>query len=308
MLFEDLIRQFEVAHMPNLALPTRLKYASLLRCHVRPALSSLEIEELTTRRLDEWLASKTADKLSWETRNSLRNLICGIFTRAEIWETYEGRNPTKRVTVGRKKPAREKRKMSIADSRKLLNMFPDDFRVICMVALFCGLRISEVLGLTWRHVDFSRGMLLIRQRYYRGDVDVPKCDKARRDIPFGHLVEWLRALYPGPQAANDYCFSVRTIHGFTRDDATMRRYFLRPPAEKLGLYYPGFGFHSFRREAVTAISSKIGAIQACRVAGHSRMDTTLLYGLDDYLLQETAIKSMQEPFRGVMGVRGGLRN
>jgi integrase len=232
-------------------------------------------------------------------------MLCSIFTRAEIWEMYTGKNPTKRATIGKKKMVYEKRKLTIAQSRELLMMMPEDFRIICMVALFCGLRISEVLGLCWRHVDFGRGLLLIRQRYYRGDVDVPKSEKSVRDIPFGDLAELLRALYPGPQAANDFCFSVRTIHGFTRQDSALRRYFLRPPAEKLGLYYPGFGFHSFRREAVTAISSQIGAIQACRVAGHSRMDTTLLYGLDDYALQETAIKSMQAPFMSVLAPSPG---
>jgi len=34
------------------------------------------------------------------------------------------------------------------------------------------------------------------------------------------------------------------------------QHFLRPAAEKLGLYHPGFGFHSFRREAVTALAQE----------------------------------------------------
>jgi len=308
VIFNDLIREFEVAYMPNLAYPTRQKYECLIRCHVRPELSTLEVEEVTTRRLDGWFVSKAEAGLSWGSRMTLRNLISGIFTRAEIWEIYTGKNPAKNTTVGKKKTVYERRKMSIENSRKLLDMLPDDFRLICMVALFCGLRISEVLGLKWEHIDFDRGMLCIRQRYYRGDVDAPKSEKSRRDIPFGHLVELLRSLYPGEKALNDFCFSVKTLHGETRSDSSMRRHFLRPNAEKLGVYHPGFGFHSFRREAVTSISSKIGAIQACRVAGHSHLDTTLLYGLDDYMLQESAIKSAQEAFMGMLKVRGTTGN
>jgi integrase len=300
--FRDLINDFEKAYMPGLSIATRQKYESLLRCHIKPGLAEFEIEQLTTRRLDEWLAERAAPpySLSWASRTAARNLVSVIFSRAEIWETYEGRNPTRRATVGRKKAVYEKRKLTTAQSVKLLEAFPDDFRVIAMVAISCGMRISEVMGLCWKHVDFGRGMLLVRQRYYRGDLDVTKNEKSIRDIPFGDLAGLLRALYPGPHAGEDYCFSVRTNAGFTRSDGSMQKHFLRKAAEKLGLYYPGFGFRCLRREAVTEISSRIGAIQACRIAGHSNMNTTLLYGLDDYLLQEGAIKSIQKPYENML--------
>lgn len=93
-------------------------------------------------------------------------------------------------------------------------------------------------------------------------------------------------------------FNVQTnsITGSTRDDRSIRRYFLRPAAEQLGLYYRGFGFHAFRREAITAIAREAGVIQACRIAGHTRMDHTLLYGLDERREQERAITTIQEPY------------
>jgi integrase len=300
MIFEALVQQFETSYLPRLAKPTRAKYMSLLTCHVKPEFASLELEQVNTKRIDAWLESKTRDGLAWATRSDLRNLISSIFTRAEIWEMWDGRNPAKRANAGRKKAAYEKRRLTTHQTTALLNKLPDDVRIVCMVALFCGLRISEVLGLCWKHVDFARRMLLIRQRYYRGDVDRTKSDKADRDVPYGDLDKLLRARWPGADGAEAFCFEVRTIHGVTRDDSTLRRYYLRPAAEELGLYYRGFGFHAFRREAVTAISSIAGAIQACRVAGHSRMDTTLLYGLDDYALQEKAIRKIQKGYAGLL--------
>ena len=45
----------------------------------------------------------------------------------------------------------------------------EDVRLIVMVALFCTLRISEVLGLKWKHVRLTHGVLEVRERYYRGD-------------------------------------------------------------------------------------------------------------------------------------------
>jgi integrase len=53
--------------------------------------------------------------------------------------------------------------------------------------LYCTLRISEVLGVQWKHVDFRRGVILVRQRFYRGDVDVVKSERSQRDVPMGLL-------------------------------------------------------------------------------------------------------------------------
>jgi hypothetical protein len=77
--------------------------------------------------------------------------------------------------------------------------------------------------------------------------------------------------------------------GFCRDDRDINQHFLRPAARALGVYSKGFGFHSFRREAITNIARETGAMQAMRAAGHTKMDTTLLYELADQKAQEQAI-------------------
>ena len=74
----------------------------------------------------------------------------------------------------------------------------------------------------------------------------------------GELSRLLAERHPGPQGADDFVFSLKTSRGVCRDDRDILQHLLRPAAEKLGLYYPGFGFHSFRREAVTALAQEIG--------------------------------------------------
>jgi len=170
-MFEELVHDFETAYMPQLAFPTRQKYSSLLRCHVKPRFCGMRIADIDTRRIDEWLARKTQDGLSWSTRTDLRNLVCSIFTRAELWGIYDGKNPALRATAGRKSAVYEKRKLTVKQTADLLKKLPadgyyrgdldraarrpaaaaapslvHDFET-GMIALFCGLRISEVLGL-----------------------------------------------------------------------------------------------------------------------------------------------------------------
>ena len=135
-----------------LAAPTRSKYACLLHKHLLPAFGILELENINTRRIDEFLANKYQEGLSWATRIALRNLISSIYRRAEIWGTHDGRNPARYASPGRRRSVYEKRKLTLAQTTALLRELRPDVRLVCMVALFCGLRISEVLGLMWKQL------------------------------------------------------------------------------------------------------------------------------------------------------------
>ena len=296
--FLDIFEKKFVEAKDNLAASTQAKYAAHLKNHIRPAFSHLPIGEMTTLRIEDWLTAKNDAGLSWSTRSDLRNLMSCIFRQAKKWGMWKQENPAQRATVGRKRMVREKRKLAIEDTRKLLLALPDDVRLIIMTALFCTLRISEVLGLQWKHIDLAKGKIIVRQRYYRGNLDVPKSQKAIRDVPVGELSRFLAERHRGRQGADDFVFSVKTSRGMCRDDRDILQHFLRPAAEKLGLYYPGFGFHSFRREASTALAQEIGLPQTMRAAGHSKPDMTLLYTLDDFAQQAAGVRNVQRQILG----------
>jgi integrase len=50
-------------------------------------------------------------------------------------------------------------------------------------------RISEVLGLQWKHVDLEAGTIKIEQRVWHQDVDRPKTENSRGALGIGDLVE-----------------------------------------------------------------------------------------------------------------------
>ena len=60
-------------------------------------------------------------------------------------------------------------KLSVEETRALLATLPGEVRLIRGTTPYCTLRISEVLGLQWKHVDFEAGKILVRRRWYRGD-------------------------------------------------------------------------------------------------------------------------------------------
>lgn len=278
----------------NLAASTQSKYERHIRNHIRPAFGSTAMAEISTEHVQCWLNEKNTAGLAWSTRTDLRNLLGAIFTTAQRWGLFSGANPARWARAGRRKAAREKRKLSASDLRSLLDALPTDVRMLVMFTLCTGLRISEALGLEWRHLDLDRGVVSVRQRFYRGDLDVPKSETSNRDIPLGHLTSQLQALHPGPEAVNRFVFEIKTRRGTTRDERIIRRYFVTKAAKRLGIYWRGFGWHSFRREAITAVAAYADPIQAMRMAGHTRMEVTLLYGLTDSPRQAAAIRKFQE--------------
>jgi integrase len=303
VVFRDFIEgDYTLRHLRKLSASTREKYRNHLKNHILPAFGSLKLCEMTALRIDDWMQSKVKCGLAHATRLDLRNILSSIFTQAENWDLWKERNPVQGLDCGEKKAARQKKKLSDDDTRRLLAALPYDLRVMCCTGLFCTLRVSEMLGLQEKHLDFDRNMILVQQRYYRGNLDTTKNAK-HRDIPMGYLVEDLKRLIMGDP--DRYVFQIKTRprwgrqESLCRDDRDLNQHFLRPAAMELGFYTKGFGFHSLRREAITSIGSVLGIGQAMSVAGQSKVDMTLLYTLQDFGEQERAIKSHQERIMGI---------
>lgn len=287
----------------NLSASTQGKYLSHLKNHIRPAFGSMVMAQVTTREIDAFLTIKAKAGLSSATRTDLRNLLCGIFTRASKWGYWKEKNPALDAVVGRHRPVREQRKLTIAQTQKLLEALPLEVRLICEIALYCTLRVSEVLGLQWRHIDFAKGLILVRQRFYRGDLDVLKSQKAIRDVPMGDLAGDLAAKFPGVDRLNEFVFSVPTHvrekrPRQSRDDRDINQHFLRKAAVAQGIYWEGFGFHSFRREAVTEHGQNMNSQQVQNMAGHAKADMSQHYTLADRDVQERAVLLLQGKVRG----------
>lgn len=301
-LLETYKKNFLQAGPEHISIATSKKYASLIKQHLEPAFGQMELADITTREVESWLRKKADSGLSWASRADLRYLLGSIFSKAERWGLWEGRNPARGALIGRKRAVRVPRKMTVEQMKRLLESLRPDVALLCKLLLFTTLRISEAMGLRWGSIDVARGLVMVRKRFYRGDLDETKTQKSARDIPLGRLVHLLER--PEGARDEDYVFNFPTYVGhdkkprITRDDRTVRRYFLRPVAEKLGLYYPGFGFHSFRREAITGIAADSDPLVAQLMAGHTKADTTLHYGLVDLPRAEKAIQGFQQRVLG----------
>jgi hypothetical protein len=88
------------------------------------------------------------------------------------------------------------------------------------------------------------------------------------------------------------------------DDRDLLRYEFRPVLLRLGLYYPGFGWHAFRRQNITWKQQLGGAtpLEAQKAGRHSSLDMTYLYTLTD---PERETLQQQRMFEALLGKADG---
>ena len=92
----------------------------------------------------------------------------------------------------------------------MLARLSDPNLLVIETTIATGARISEILGLTWRHVDLQTGVLQIVQRNWRGDIDDPKSKTSKRPLTLGYLVDRYRAKATADKAQPDKWVFVRT--------------------------------------------------------------------------------------------------
>jgi hypothetical protein len=79
------------------------------------------------------------------------------------------------------------------------------------------------------------------------------------------------------------------------DDRAILRNVIRPAAKRLGIYFEGLGWHSFRRQNLTLMQEE-GAttFEAMAQAGHTRPAMTSEYTVVDFGRRADAVIRLQE--------------
>lgn len=148
----ELLTIYEKRHLLQLASSTEAKYQNHLDNHIRPAFEKFQLCEITTSRVQDWLDAKP---LSWSTKSDIRNILSSVFTKARDWGMWNERNPIEGVTAGRKKMARERRKLSDDQTRRMaFSGGKDSATVVTLVAdLIEAGRIEPPQSLTVLYAD-----------------------------------------------------------------------------------------------------------------------------------------------------------
>ncbi len=280
-LFSKVVEKYRAAHVEAevaghflLAKPTREKYIIHLEQRIVPQWGARRLCEIHPDEVQQWLF-ETCD--SWHMMNDLRGIMSGIYTKAEEWGYWpEGRrNPMSRVKIGEKWTVRPERILTEDETVKVLARLSDPNLLIIETALATGARISEILGLTWQHLDLNEGVIRIVQRNWRGDIDDPKSKTSKRPLTLGNLADRYRVKATADKAQPDKWVFTRTDGtGLPLWDSGVRQA-LKKAAAAEGCDFPGLGPHSLRRAYITWVQEAGGSsIEASKMAGHSTVRMT----------------------------------
>lgn len=134
----------------------------------------------------------------------------------------------------------------------LLAALPERWRLFFELLTHSGLRISEMVGLTWQHVDLGeRPHIKVREQVYRGKRRRLKSGKGLRDVPLSsaiakRLLKHRRDTFAGPEAP---VFPSAT--GGPLPPPNVGRNALHPAREAIGMEW--VTFHTFRHTCASLL-------------------------------------------------------
>ena len=276
-LFREVASMYEEGYLgrtSQIAKPTREKETFYLDQYILPRWGDLRLNQIQPQAVEDWLHTSFD---SWWTMHGVRAIMGRIYHYAEghgLWEEGK-RSPVSKAKLGKKRHAHERRILSFEETARVLARLEEPNKLIIETCIATGARISEALGLKWKHVNLKAATIKIEQRVWHQEVGAPKSDSSRCTLGIGDLTDRFRAKAAAEGAGPErWVFFQKRAPERPLWDSGVRDA-LHQAAEAEGCDFPGLGPLSFRRANITWRQQVGGsAIEASKIAGHSDLEMT----------------------------------
>lgn len=177
----------------DLSYGTVSSYLTVLK-NIREKWGATRLSRIKPVAVQEWL--KALDSAP-KTKGHIKSLMHRLYEKAMLWEMVDvQRNPMQLVEVkGISKRRKKPLILSIEQYFQLLELLPQPFRTMVVVAQCLGLRAEEVLALHWSDIDFNRLLIRVSRAVVHGRIKTVKTEYSEDELPLDSgfasvLLDW----------------------------------------------------------------------------------------------------------------------
>jgi integrase len=252
--FSVYIQTYKRTMFPALAAPTQWRYASVINKHLVPAFGELMLRDLKPMVVQDYFSGLAGSGLSHSSMETIRSVLASIVHSAQRFQLLV-LDPTESLLLPREKRGKSVKPWIRPEQvGALLALIAEPYQTMVYVALYTGLRFSELAGLKWGDVDRENLRITIDERCCRGDWSAPKSDASNATVPVNaSVIARLDALRDmevvinwGARGAKKRVKVVRgdgpenlvfqsLVKGAPMRDGNILRRHIHPAAEKLGI-------------------------------------------------------------------------
>src|SRR5215471_102494 len=180
--FEDYVKGVYVpVVMPLFTASMRIRYRSVIDIHLMPEFGQAAMRDVTAVAVQRYLPGLASSKLSHESKDKVRDTLSSILGSAVNYQ-YLVKNPVEGLKLPPdRRGKRIKPFVTPQQFQGMIHLIREPYATMVYVAVYTGLRVSELVGLKWS--DIQGSSITIDERYCRGDWGAPKSDASNATIP-----------------------------------------------------------------------------------------------------------------------------
>lgn len=187
--FTTLVSEYYIPlRKPTLSSSTFSRYEGVLDKYLLPVFGGMCLRDIDTLTAQKYLGSLADTALNHESRDKVRDVLSSVLGFA-VEHGLLIKNPIKGLRMPKDKRGKgrpQKKYLSPVQFEAFIAGVPEPYATMVYVAIFTGLRVSELAGLRWE--DVKEGSVTIDERYCRGNWDEPKSDSSNATIGVNRCV------------------------------------------------------------------------------------------------------------------------
>lgn len=168
MLFCDLAQMVMDEHVrPRLKPNTQYGYLNAYNTHILDYFGNMKLSKIKKIHIQKFINEKSKE-LKPSSIESIYAVLNSTFNKAVDWEIIK-ESPCRKIILPKIENKNYSELLSAAEISDLINAIENEerelYKVIFQIALFCGLRQGEILGLTIDDVDFNENYIRVNKQY-----------------------------------------------------------------------------------------------------------------------------------------------